>query len=159
MANRYFQVLDARNAHLDGANKLNASSTGVYRGMLAGYPTGGSLGTSTGSVPYGQFYDFLRMEEPPTSEDLGGFLSGKEINVVTGKYMTLVGPDLFAAGSIPSVGTELYPGTAGLLDTAANWPGTKVIGRVLAHHTVADAGGSGSFSAARCIMELPVYTV
>jgi len=158
MANRYFNVLDARNAELDGANKLNASSTGVYRGMLAGWPSGGSLGTSTGSAPYGQFYDFLRLEEPPTSEDLGGYLSGKEVNVVTGKYMTLVGPDLFTSGAIPSVGTQLYPGAAGLLDTAANWPDTESIGKVLAHHTIADAGGAGSYSAARCMMELPVYT-
>lgn len=157
MANRYFQVHDARNAELDGANKLNASSTGVYRGMLAGWPSGGSLGVSTGSAPYGQFYDFLRLEEPPTSEDLGGYLSGKEINVVTGKYMISAGPDLFSAGTIPSVGTQLYPGTAGLLDTAANWPDTKPIGKVVAVHTIADAGGSGSFSAARCMMELPVY--
>jgi len=158
MANRYFQVLDARNAELDGASKLNASSTGVYRGMLAGWPSGGSLGTSTGSAPYGQFYDFLRLEEPPTSEDLGGYLSGKEVNVVTGKYMILAGPDVFTAGSIPSVGTQLYPGASGLLDTAQNWPGVNPIGKCVATHILADAGGTGSFSAARCMMELPVYT-
>lgn len=157
MANRYFNVLDARNAELDGANKLDSGSTGVYRGMLAGWPSGGSLGTSTGSAPYGQFYDFLRLEEPPTSEDLGGYLSGKEVNVVTGKYMTTVGPDLFTAGSIPSVGDLIYPGSAGLLDVNENWPSVKPIGKVLAVHTIADAGGSGSFSAARCMMELPVY--
>jgi len=157
MSNYYFNVLDARNAVLDGTNKLNASSTGVYRGVLAGWPSGGSLGISTGSAPYGQFYDYLRLEELPTSEDLGTYLSGKEINVVSGKYMALIGPDLFVAGSVPAVGTKLYPGTAGLLDTAQNWPGTEVIGKCVGHHTVADAGGSGSFTAARCIMEFPVY--
>lgn len=157
MANRYFQVLDARNAELDGVNKLNAGSSGVYRGMLAGWPSGGSLGTSTGSAPYGQFYEFLRLQEPPTSEDLATYLCGHNINIVTGKYMVLVGPDLFASGSIPSIGAQLYPGTAGLLDTAANWPDTKPIGKVLDHRTIADAGGTGSFSAARCMMELPVY--
>jgi hypothetical protein len=158
MANYYFNVLDARNAELDGANKLNASSTGVYRGMLAGWPSGGSLGTSTGSAPYGQFYDYLRVEELPTSEDLGTYLSGKEINIVTGKFMCLVGPDLFVAGSVPAVGTKLYPGTAGKLDTAQNWSGATCIGKCVAQHTVADAGGSGSFTAARCIMEFPVYS-
>jgi len=62
MANRYFNVLTNRGSAIeDGANKLNASSTGVYRGMLAGWPSGGSLGTSTGSNPYGQFHDYLRM--------------------------------------------------------------------------------------------------
>ena len=157
MSNRYFNVLDARNAVLDGANKLNASSTGVYRGVLAGWPSGGSLGISTGSAPYGQFYDYLRLEELPTSEDLGTYLSGKEINVVSGKYMALIGPDLFVAGSVPAVGTALYPGTAGLLDTAQNWPSASVIGKCVGHHTVADAGGDGSFTAARCIMEFPVY--
>ena len=157
MANRYFQV-NQPDRVADGTNKLNASSTGVYRGMLAGWPSGGSLGTSTGSAPYGQFYDFLRLEEHPTGEDLGPYLSGKEINVATGKYMCLVGPDLFASGAIAAVGSQLYPGTAGLLDTAQHWPGVKPIGKVTSHVTVADAGGTGSFSAARCIMELPVYT-
>jgi len=158
MANRYFNVLNGHLAQMDGANKLNASSSGVYRGMLAGWPSGGSLGTSTGSAPYGQFYDFLRLEELPTSEDLGTYLSGKEINVVTGTYMTTVGPDLFASGSIPSVGDQLYPGTAGLLDTTQNWPGVKSIGKCVQHVTIADHDGDGSYSAARCIMNLPVYT-
>jgi len=157
MANRYFQVHDARNAELDGANKLNTSSTGIYRGVLAGWPSGGSLAISTGSAPYGQFYDFLRLEEKPQSEDLGGYLSGKEVNVVTGKYMISAGPDLFTAGSVAVVGSLLYPGVAGLLDTVQQWPGTAVIGKVVAHHTIADSGGSGSFTAARCMMELPVY--
>lgn len=156
MSNRYFAVLDDYNAIMDGANKLNASSTGVYRGMLAGWPSGGSLGTSTGSAPYGQFNDYLRNEEYPTSTDLGTYLSGKEINVVTGRYMALIGPDLFNGGSIPSVGTKLYPGTAGLLDTAQNWAGVSSIGKVVAHRTVADHDGDGSFDAAQCLMELPV---
>ena len=158
MANRYFNVLNAHNAQLDGVNKLNTGSSGVYRGMLAGWPSGGSLGTSTGSAPYGQFYDYLRMEELPTSEDLATYLAGKEINVVTGTYMCLVGPDLFASGSIPSVGDQIYPGTSGLLDTTQNWPGVKPIGKCVGTATIADHGGDGSFTAARCIMDLPVYT-
>lgn len=155
MANRYFAVV-TRGIE-DGQNKLNASSSGVYRGMLAGWPSGGSLGTSTGSIPYGQFHDYLRLEELPQSEDLATYLCGKEINVVNGEYLALIGPDLFTAGSIPAVGTELYPGTAGLLDTTQNWPSVKVIGRCVAHHTVADSLGTGSFSAALCRMRLPVY--
>jgi hypothetical protein len=155
MANRYFNV--TQGGIKSGVSKLNTGSSGVYRGMLAGWPSGGSLGTSTGSNPYGQFDDYLRLEEYPTSEDLGTYLSGKEVNVVTGKYYCLVGPDLFAAGSIASIGSKLYPGTAGLLDTNQHWPGVQSIGKVVAHHTVADAGGSGSFDAALCVMELPIY--
>jgi len=155
MANRYFNV--TQGGIKDGVNKLNASSSGVYRGMLAGWPSGGSLGVSTGSAPYGQFDDYLRLEEHPQSEDLGVYLSGKEVNVATGKFISLVGPDLFTAGAIPAVGTALYPGAASLLDTAQNWPSASVIGKVKAHVTIADAGGAGSFSAAMCIMEFPVY--
>ena len=155
MANRYFSV--TQGGIKDGVSKLNTGSSGVYRGMLAGWPSGGSLGTSTGSAPYGQFYDYLRLEEHPTSEDLGTYLSGKEVNVVTGKYICLVGPDLFTAGAVAAVGTKLYPGTASLLDTAQNWPSVSVIGKVVSHVTVADAGGAGSFTAARCVMEFPIY--
>lgn len=155
MANRYFQV--TQGGIKDGVHKLNTGSSGVYRGMLAGWPSGGSLGVSTGSTPYGQFYDFLRLEEHPTTQDLGSYLDGKEVNVVTGKFVCLVGPDLFDGGSIPAVGSKLYPGTASLLDTDQNWAGAKEIGKVTAHVTVADAEGSGSFSAARCIMEFPIY--
>ena len=71
MTNRYFSVLNDFQAIQDGTQKLNSGSSGVYRGMLAGYPSGGSLGTSTGSAPYGQFNDYLRNEEYPTSQDLG----------------------------------------------------------------------------------------
>ena len=156
MANRYFNV--TQGGIKEGAFKLNSGSSGVYRGMLAGWPSGGSLGTSTGSAPYGQFYDYLRLEEHPTSEDLATYLIGKEINVVTGKFNCLVGPDLFASGSVASVASQLYPGTAGLLDTAQHWPGVKPIGKVLGHFTVADAGGTGSYTAALCVMEFPVYT-
>lgn len=157
MANRYFSVLTSRGTIEDGANKLNSNASGVYRGMLAGWPSGGSLGTSTGSIPYGQFHDYLRMEYLPTSEDLSTYLAGREVNVVTGKYLALIGPDLFASGSVPAVGTKLYPGTTGLLDTAINWNGVACIGKVVAQRTVADAGGSGSFTAAECLMEFPVY--
>ncbi len=156
MTNRYFNVTQPDRIE-DGVHKLNTGSSGVYRGMLAGWPSGGSLGTSTGSNPYGQFHDYLRLEEHPTSEDLSTYLCGKEINVVTGKYICLVGPGLFASGSVPSVGTKLYPGTAGLLDTAQNWPSVAVIGKVVGHVTIADFGGSGSFTAARCVMDLPIY--
>ena len=155
MANRYFAVM-TRGIE-DGQNKLNTGSSGVYRGMLAGWPTGGSLGTSTGSAPYGQFHDYLRLEEYPTSEDLATYLCGKEVNVVQGEYLCLVGPDLFASGAIAAVGSSLYPGTAGLLDTAQHWPSVKSIGKVVAHHTVADSLGTGSFSAALCRMRLPVF--
>ena len=154
MANRYFNVL-TRGIE-DGLNKLNSGSSGVYRGMLAGWPSGGSLGTSTGSTPYGQFHDYLRLEEHPTSEDLATYLCGREINVVTGKYLCLVGPDLFASGSVAAVGTDLYPGTAGLLDTAQNWPSVGKIGRVVGHTTIADSLGTGSFTAARCLMDFPL---
>lgn len=155
MSNRYFQV--TQGGIKQGTHKLNTGSSGVYRGMLSGWPSGGSLGTSTGSTPYGQFYDFLRLEEHPTTQDLGSFLDGKEVNVVTGKFYCLVGPDLFASGSIAAVGSKLYPGTAGLLDTNQNWSGVETIGKVAAHVTVADAGGAGSFDAAHCIMEFPIY--
>lgn len=155
MANRYFQV--TQGGIKDGVSKLNTGSSGVYRGMLADWPSGGSLGTSSGSAPYGQFYDFLRLEEHPTSQDLGTFLSGKEVNVVTGKFVCLAGPDLFNSGSIAAVGSALYPGTTGLLDTAQNWPSVQQIGKVTSHVTVADAGGAGSFDAARCLMEFPVF--
>jgi hypothetical protein len=155
MTNRYFQV--TQEGIRDGVSKLNAGSSGVYRGMLAGWPSGGSLGTSTGSNPYGQFYDYLRLEEFPQSEDLGEYLDGREINVVTGKYICLCGPALFTAGTIPAVGTLLYPGTAGLLDTAQNWAGVSSIGRVANHVTIADVDGAGSYSVARCVMNLPVY--
>jgi len=155
MANRYFNI--TQEGIKDGTNKLNTGSSGVYRGMLAGWPSGGSLGTSTGSTPYGQFDDYLRLEEHPTSEDLGSYLDGKEVNVATGRYVCLVGPDLFAAGSIAAVGTKLYPGTAGLLDTAQNWAGVQTIGKVVSHVTIADFGGTGSFTAARCVMDFPVY--
>src|SRR4030043_146444 len=109
MANRYFNVLNAHNATLDGANKLNSSASGVYRGMLAGYPSGGSLNTSSGSAPYGQFYDYLRLEELPTSEDLSTYLTGKEVNIVTGKVMSLVGRDLFSAGAVAAFGCTVSP--------------------------------------------------
>jgi hypothetical protein len=155
MSNRYFNV--TQGGIKDGTAKLNTGSSGVYRGMLAGWPSGGSLGTSTGSAPYGQFYDYLRLEEHPTSEDLGSYLDGKEVNVVTGKFISLCGPDLFASGAIPSVTSKLYPGTAGLLDTTQNWAGVQAIGKVLSHVTIADAGGSGSFDAARCLMDFPTY--
>lgn len=155
MTNRYFAV--TKGGLKDGTQKLNTGSSGVYRGMLAGWPSGGSLGVSTGSTPYGQFDDFLRLEEHPTSTDLGAYLDGKEVAIRTGKYFCLVGPDLFTAGSIAAVGTDLYPGTAGLLDTAQNWAGVEKIGTVVSHVTVADAGGSGSFDAARCLMNFPVF--
>lgn len=154
MANRYFNVLTR--ATEDGVNKLVSTASGIYRGMLAGWPSGGSLDASTGSDPYGMFHDYLRLEEHPTNEALESYLAGKEINVATGKFICMVGPDLFTAGSVASVGDDLYPGTASLLDTAQNWPGVAKIGTVLSHHTVADAGGSGSFTAARCIMDFPV---
>ena len=155
MTNYYFNVTQGGRIE-SGVDKLNAGSSGLYRGMLAGWPSGGSLGVSTGSAPFGQFHDYLRLEELPTSQDLGTYLSGKEVNVVTGQYVCLCGPDLFVAGTIPAIGTLLYPGTAGYLDTAQNWPGTASIGRVAGHVTVADVGGTGSFSAARCVMDLPV---
>jgi len=156
VTNRYFNVLTPDQAIFDGVNKLNSGSDAVYRGMLAGWPSGGSLGTSTGSAPYGQFYDYLRNEEYVATEDLGDYLDGKEVGVVTGKYLALCGPDCFAAGSIPSVGAKLYAGTAGLLDVNQNWVGAASIGKVVGHYTVADAAGAGSFSAAQCLMDLPV---
>lgn len=156
MANRFFSVQDSQDGAIyDGNNKLNSNASSVYRGMLAGYPSGGSLGVSTGSAVYGQFNDYLRNEEYPTTQELATYLAGKEINVVTGRYLCVMGADCFSAGAVPAVGTTLYPGTAGLIDTAENWPGVGKIGRVLRQITVADYEGGGSFTAAECIMDLP----
>jgi hypothetical protein len=41
MTNRYFNVLTPDQAIFDGVNKLNSGSDAVYRGMLAGWPSGG----------------------------------------------------------------------------------------------------------------------
>jgi hypothetical protein len=133
MSELYFSVVTPEQAIYDSRLKLAAGQTTVYNGYLAGM-TGGELIVSTGS-PIGMFYDFMAMEDVPTSQNLGAYLPGKYTNYVTGAFQALVGKDLFSSGAIAANGAKLYDNGAGKLG-AASVGSSVAIGQVMD----ADAG-------------------
>lgn len=133
MSELYFSVVTPEQAIYNSRLKLASGQTTVYNGYLAGLSSG-ELVVSTGS-PIGMFYDFMALEEVPTSQNLGEYLVGKYANYVTGAFQALVGKDLFSSGTIPGDGAKLYDNGAGKLGNAPV-ASSVAIGQVLD----ADAG-------------------
>ena len=146
MSERYFAVAVNGPSIYNGRHILDTDVTTVYNGYLAMIEaTTGDMKISTGS-PYGMFYDFMQMPntEFPTTDNLATWMSGLDINVVTGVFEAFVGKDLFSAGVLPAIGAKLYDNGAGLLATA----GTAVIGGV--EGTAVVQNKAGVQTVARC---------
>lgn len=148
MSELYFSVVTPEQAIFNSRHILEANQTTVYNGYLAGL-SGDDMIVSAGS-PIGMFYDFMAMEDVPSSQNLGSYLPGKRVNVVMGSFQAYVGADLFSAGSIPADGTMLYDNGAGKLGTAS--VGSSVpIGQVLdnAIGTVQNVAGAQTVALCR----------
>ncbi len=148
---RYFQVLDSRNGLPDGHHMMATTQTAaIYNGYIAAIDSAGYAHLYDGTEDsYGLFYDFMAMEEYPTSDNLTTYLTGEYVTVMGGgPFRALVGTHAFAAGTLPAANTLLCAGSTGLITTT----GTCIIGRCVTN----SVGISGTDKyVSECIFTFP----
>ena len=143
---RRFDVLNAADAIFDGTHKLDSGVTvPVYNGYVAVLQTDGDVVPDDGSLRIlGLFYEFMPMEEYPTTDDLQDYLTGEYCNVVTGRFMGLVSAEHFSEGTLPAIGDLIYNkgDGSGKLDHTTN--GTTVLGKAVGTKSVLDETGTAA---------------
>lgn len=155
MAKCYCSILTSNQAIFDGTHKLSSSgSSDVTRNCyVARMDSSAELRIcSSGSKPWGLFYDHLDLIYQITLADaandcinINTYNSDKYTNVATGAFVALIGPDAFAAGSVPAQNAVLYEGASGKIAVSGTYP----IGRCT-DSSVTVQHRSGSYSAAKC---------
>ena len=155
MAKCYCSILTSNQGIFDGTHKLSSSGSGdVTRNCyIARLDSSSELRIgSSGSKPYGLFYDHLDLIYQITLADaandcinINTYNSDKYTNVAIGQFMALVGPDAFVAGSVPAQNATLYEGASGKIAVS----GTYTIGKCV-NPGVTVQHRSGSYSAAMC---------
>ncbi len=158
MAKCYCSILTSNQAIFDGTHKLSSSGSGetTRNCYVARLDDNSELRLcSSGSKPYGLFYDHLDLVYHVTLADasndcidINEYNSGKYTNVATGNFIALVGPDAFASGTLPSQNATLYEGDNGKIATS----GTYKIGKCI-DNAVTVQHRSGSYNAAMCLFE------
>lgn len=156
MAKCYCSVTTSAQGIFDGTHKLSSSGSGsTTRNCYVARLDSSSelLLGSSGSLPFGLFYDHLDNIYQITTVatdciNINSYNSDKYTNVATGNFFAMVGPDAFVEGSIPAQNATLYEGAGGKITTTA---GTYKIGRC--HQQVTVQHRSGSYSVAHCQFE------
>lgn len=127
-----FQILTTNAAVFISHLVLDDGVTSIKRGHLVRYDAtaGGWVLGNDANGAQGLAYDFLSLQEFPTTDNLATYLAGKPMTVATGTFLALVPKSYFASGSLPTdIGTLLASADNGLLAVAG--AGDHVVGRYL----------------------------
>ena len=156
MATCYCSVTTSGQGIFDGTHKLasTGSASTTRNCYVARLDSSSELQLcASGSLPFGLFYDHLDNEYQITTVatdciNINSYAADEYVNVATGGFWALVGPDAFTEGSVPAQNATLYEGASGKITVT---PGTYKIGRC--HQQVTVQHRSGSYSVAHCQFE------
>lgn len=154
MATRYFQVADDRPSLYKNKWTLGTGVTTAYNGTALEMGSDGTLGVSNAAADtvFGLLWEpTFPIAQWPTVDtaadevNIAAHYAGRKVNVVSGRFMALVGKQLFAQTAFPTnIGDTVYNFGDGRLsntDTGSATALGKYLGSVNLHNSLSPESG------------------